>query len=79
MIYYMIIISRLSAPGKYLQGPVKSGPLLVKLVSAWDQRLLLSTKFKLRGFTDVQIFLREDLAPEDRRTNNAKSKAVSGH
>ena len=65
--------------GKYLQGQVKSRPLLVKLVSAWDRRLLLSTKFKLRGFTDAWIFLREDLAPEDRRTNNVKSKAVSGH
>ena len=36
-------------------------------------------KFKLRGFTDTQIFLHEDLAPEDPKTNNAKSKAVSGH
>ena len=45
----------------------------------WDRRLLLSSKFKLRGFADAQIFLREDLAPEDRKTKNAKSKAVSGH
>ena len=65
--------------GKYLQGQVKSRPLLVKLVSAFDRRLLLSTKLMLRGFTDAWIFLREDLAPEDRRTNNVKSKAVSGH
>ena len=48
-------------------------------VSAWDRRLLLNTKFKLRGFTDTRIFLCEDLAPEDRRTNNVKSKTVSGH
>ena len=39
----------------------------------------MNTKLKLRGFTDAQIFLREDLALEDRRTNNVKSKAVSGH
>ena len=45
----------------------------------WDRSLLLSTKFKLRGFTDAQIFLHEDLAPEDQRMNNAKSKVVSGH
>ena len=52
---------------------------IISIYSAWDRRLLLNTKFKLRGFTDARIFLCEDLAPEDRRTSNVKSKAVSGH
>ena len=50
--------------GKYSQDQVKSQTLLVKL---WDWQLLLNTKYRLRGFTDEQMFLHEDIPPEDQK------------
>ncbi len=49
-------------------------PLLVKLVSEWDRRLLLSAKFKLKHFSSARVFLREDLPPEVRAARAQKRK-----
>ncbi len=46
--------------------PLPPRPLLVKLVSEWDKRLLLSSKYKLKNFTSARVFLSEDLPPEVR-------------
>ena len=51
----------------------------MKLVSVWDQRLLLSSKFRLKGFADAQVFVREDLAPEDRKSKDAVPKTLPVH
>jgi len=65
--------------GRYSQGQKRNRPLLVKLVSVWDRRLLLSSKFRLKGFADAQVFVREDLAPEDRKSKDAVPKTLPVH
>ena len=64
--------------GKFNPHQEKSRPLIVKLASVWDQRLLLNTKYKLRQFKGAQLFAREDQAPEDCKRNDAKSKTSVG-
>ena len=46
-------------------------PLLIKLESTCDKRLLLASSRKLKGYTISRLFLREDLPPEAR---SAKTK-----
>ena len=41
---------------------VRPHPLLVKVNSVWDRRLLLSAKFKLREYDIEKVFLHEDLS-----------------
>ena len=41
-------------------GKEKSRPLIVKLASVWDRRLLLNTKYKLKHFKGVRLFVCED-------------------
>ncbi len=53
--------------------PPPPRPLLVKLVSEWDKRLLLSAKYKLKNYSSARIFLREDL-PLDVRLARAKQR-----
>lgn len=49
-------------------------PLLIKCASAWDRRLLLASRRKLKDFTKYKLFLREDLPPDERH-----SKRSPGH
>ena len=51
----------------------------MKLTSVWDRRLLLSSKFRLKGVTDARVFVREDLAPEDRKHKDAVPKTPPAH
>ena len=39
-------------------------PLLIKLCTAWDWKLILLRKTKLREFRIKRVFLREDVAPD---------------
>ena len=41
-------------------------PLLIKVESTWDKRLLLASSRKLKGYTISRLFLREDLPLEAR-------------
>ena len=51
----------------------------MKLVSVWDWRLLLSSKFRLKGFADAQVFVCEYLAPEDRKSKDVVPKTLPVH
>ena len=53
--------------------PPPPRPLLVKLCSEWDKRLILSAKHKLKDYDVQNVFLREDL-PFDVRQSRAKSR-----
>ena len=39
-------------------------PILIKLSSAWDRKLVLLCKSTLRNFRIKQLFLREDVSPD---------------
>ena len=53
--------------------PPPPRPLLVKLCSEWDKRLILSAKHKLKDYDVQNVFLREDL-PFDVGQSRAKSR-----
>ena len=55
--------------GKFSSESVRSQPLLVRLASVWDRRLLLSSKYKLKGFSEAKLFVREDRPPNERKTS----------
>ena len=44
-----------------------SRPVLVKLSSAWDRKVVLLNKRKLKSYHIFRLFVREDLAPELRK------------
>ena len=46
-------------------------PLLIKCANAWDRRLLLASRRKLKDFTKFKLFLREDLSPDERRSKRS--------
>ena len=48
-------------------------PLLVKVSSEWDRRILLSSRYKLKDYVAARVFLREDL-PLDIRKDRAKQR-----
>ena len=54
-------------------------PILIKLESCWDKRLLLASSRKLKGYSDHKLFIREDLPPEARgnRRSTLSSKRAA--
>ena len=46
--------------------------LLVKVSSEWGWRILLSSRYKLKGYVAAKVFLQEDLIPLDVRQDCAK-------
>ena len=46
-------------------------PLLIKCANAWDRRLLLASRRKLKDFTKYKLFLHEDLPPDEHHTVSA--------
>ena len=54
--------------GRFSSDLIRSRPLLVRLASVWDRRLLLSCKYKLKGFSEAKLFVREDRPPNARKT-----------
>lgn len=61
------------------QAPSRPRPILLKLASAWDRRLVLSNKFKLKEYDVKGIFIREDLSPEERQLRKEKFAARNKH
>ena len=49
-------------------------PLLVKLSSAWDKRLILAAKRNVKHFSIKRLFIREDLSPETRKLRAQRRK-----
>ena len=49
-------------------------PLLVKLSSAWDRRLILAAKCNLKDFRIKRLFVREDLSPEMQKLRAQRRK-----
>ena len=53
--------------GRFSTESVRSRPFLVKFASVWDHRLLLSSKYKLKGFSEANLFVREERSPNERK------------
>lgn len=46
--------------------PPRPRPILLKLASSWDRRLIMSEVHNLKDFKLKGVFIREDLSPEAR-------------
>ena len=53
--------------------PGRPRPVLLKLLSTWDRRLVMSAVSKLRGFRVTSMYIREDLSPEEREKRRERS------
>ena len=72
-----------------LMSPSRPRPVVLKLMSAWDRRLVLANRFALKNYSVKGIFIREDLSPEERklreqqrlkrRTENSLDNARTTH
>ena len=56
--------------------PICPRPVLLKLMSSWDRRLVMSAVRMLKGYRLNGIFVREDLSPEERRLLSLSLKAT---
>ena len=69
----------------WLQPPSSSSPrprpLLIKLCTVWDRKLILLRKTNLRDFHIKRLFLREDVAPDHkfRQKRSAPSQSNANH
>ena len=65
--------------GKFSSESIRSRPLFIRLASVWDRRLLLSSKYKLEGFSEAKLFVMEDRPPNERKssTKQPASQQVS--
>ena len=59
-------------------GNVRARPVLVKLSSVWDKRLILISKSKLKHFRLSRSFVRPDLSPEERDARKRNSAPKDG-
>ena len=63
--------------GKYTEKPSTSfysRPVLIKLCTAWDRKLVLLRKSNLRHFRIKRLFLREDVSPDHRLRQRSSSQ-----
>ena len=60
--------------------PCRPRPVLLKLMSTWDRRLVMSAVSKLKGFRVTSMYIIEDLSPEERqkRCDRYGSRTVTG-
>ncbi len=61
--------SKKSSSSAPTEGP---RPVLLKLSSSWDRRLVVSSVRQLKGFKISNIFIQEDLSPEERKKRRDK-------
>ena len=60
----------------FQEKPSRPRPVLVKLESVWDRRLLLANRRQLKTYTAHKIFIREDIPLEIRLKNLKSSSAI---
>ena len=59
--------------GKYSASSSKRPrPILIKLATAWDRKIILIQKRKLRDYKTPRLFLREDVPPDHRFRQKAE-------
>ena len=63
----LLVVQLVLVIWSYLASACHPHPVLIKLTSAWDHRLVLASKRKLNEFRISHLFLREDLPLEERQ------------
>ena len=77
----MFRIGRFKKPESGEPAPSRPRPIVLKLASPWDRRLVLASRFNLKHFGVKGIFVREDLSPEarqQRKKDSASRRSTSG-
>ena len=67
--------------GKYVQPSASSHPrpILIKLCTAWDRKLVLLHKTSLKNFRIKSLFLREDMPPDHKLRSRKPKPLVESH
>ena len=67
--------------GKYVQLSASSHPrpILIKLCTAWDRKLVLLHKTSLKNFRIKSLFLREDVSPDHKLHSRKPKPSVESH
>ena len=67
--------------GKYVQPSASSHPrpILIKLCTAWDRKLVLLHKTSLKTFRIKSLFLREDVSPDHKLRSRKPKPSVESH
>ena len=68
----MYRIGRFKKPGDTQSTSTRPRPIVLKLCSPWDRRLVLANRFNLKGYDVEGLFVREDLSPEARQQRREK-------
>jgi len=77
----MFRIGRFKKPEPGEPTPSRPRPIVLKLASHWDQRLVFASRFNLKHLGVKGIFVREDLSPEarqQRKKDFASHRSTSG-
>ena len=67
--------------GKYVQPSASSHlrPILIKLCTAWDRKLVLLHKTSMKNFHIKSLFLREDVSPDHKLRSRKPKPSVESH
>ena len=75
-------IGRYKKPGDGLSLLSHPRPIILKLVSPWDRRLVLANRFSLKNYDVSGVYIREDLSPDERKVRMQRRReknAGKGH
>ena len=64
--------------GRFSAEASNSHPLLIRLASVWDRRLLLGFKYKLKGFSEAKLFVSTLLITSTQSTKHLVGIIVDG-
>ena len=73
-----VTITDCSRIGRFSTESVRSRPLLVKFASVWDRKLLLSSKYKIKDFSEANLFVREDRPPNECKVSARRQVTKQG-
>ena len=59
-----VAVSDVFRLGRYSASAKRPRPVLIKLATAWDRKVILLHKRNLKGFSTSRLFLREDVPPD---------------
>lgn len=58
--------------------PVRPRPIVLKLISPWDRRLVFNNRFNLKEYSVKGIFVHEDLSPEAQQQRKERYESRKG-
>lgn len=60
-------IGKFKKPDSDQSAPARPRPIILKLASPWDRRLVLANRFSLKNYDISRVFIREDFSLDERK------------